>query len=1769
MGGSGALLKIIVISGLVSPMVVGKSSLSVNRGSGNCHKGSCQTPTGNLLIGRADRLKASSTCGLYGEDRFCKVSHLEEEAKCFRCDSRRGAPIEISHRIENIIYRHHTAPGYRNKLSWWQSENGKENVTIQLDLEAEFHFTHLIMKFRTFRPASMLVERSSDFGKTWKVYRYFAENCAASFPRVKLYKPDRGPFEPYCESSYSQSTPVTDGEVILRVLNPSSRSNYDPYSEELQDLMKMTNLRINFTKLHTLGDDLLDSRKEIQEKYYYAIHEMNVRGSCWCYGHAAECLKLDDTIKSVPDMVHGRCDCSHNTTGTNCKRCKDTHNDLPWKPATGQHPNACRKCSCNEHALTCKFNETLFEKSGRTSGSECINCEDNTTGNNCELCIPGYYHDPTKPITDIDTCLECKCYNDGTVDGGLCDSPSIGNEPMCHCKSKVTGNNCDHCLPGYWNLDPSNPDGCQACSCNQNGTTSETCDQEFGSCYCKPNVVGKDCDTCAPEHWGLTAESNGCKPCNCDLGGSEDNNCDVITGQCKCYDNIGGRTCDKPEQGYFVKDLDLIYEAEDTKCEGACIKDIQEWPRNGTPSWTGKGFMRVYDTSRLEFLIDDIPKSMEYILVIRYDKVPKDETVEATATIERLDGVDDVCSNSLPVEEYKYSLIPGEFHATAYENTPLCLEEEKRYKVVLTFKSDYNQVEATPQSFLIDSIVLVPLYPSELLRRAPEQPDEFPLNCKEIFYAPRKIAIPEECKHYHYILSVYVNEGAEECKCNPTGSLSQFCDHDGGKCECRKKVVGRTCDKCAEGTYGFEFPEGCRDCDCNSIGAVDNICDAMTGQCHCNNGVYGRTCDQCQPGSWGFPNCRLCECHGYAHTCDSKTGKCIDCRDHTTGYSCDKCDVGYYGDPANGLNCRPCKCPDTKESGHSFASECILLNDDVRCVCDEGYAGVRCDTCDNNFFGSPDKPGGSCQPCNCSGNVDSSKAGACDTQTGKCLLCLHDTTGFHCEQCRPGFYGDALQHNCTDCMCDPLGHDIQKGECDAITGKCPCKPNVEGRQCDTCKPGTKLIATGDGCLACGCDPIGSLSPICNEYTGDCDCRSGFGGRHCNECQSNYWGDPNVQCYECDCNMEGSINGTCHQGNGSCICKEGIGGEKCDVCARGYFGEAPNCAKCVECFDNWDHIINELSDKTTQVIQSASEIRRTGTSGYGDKFDTLIKKIDDVNSTLVNTESNKILLDALNKDVETLRGRLSNSIEKVTNLHSGVEKVISTLSLANIYLNTTYNDASELKTRAEELTSNATNLQEKDLKGALNLTREAGEDSKEVAKIETEILPKLLLDAEKKCKGTEKLIYRDNETFNQIEQEHEKTRVDLEYELLNLEKRIPTLNNQMCGPNKDDSSGDPQECHSVCGGAGCGSCGGKSVSCENGAVGKAQAGLDLAEVFANQILNKLRRAELQNREMSNAKQKTEEANEAALDAHETASNLKSKFEEVVGKLSQMNKDLNDFIGGDRATPNEILTVVNETLQMEMGLDPGKIESLAKQINSTNDSLTNVTAILDDTKHDREAADKLKNESDRAKKEAESVLEKAQKVVEGLNASKVAQDKAEEKIKTAKADIEEINKLLSQVVSETTDADSKVNGTKSEIENIKSLLKALQTTVLQNKHGADTVKKEADDISNQVNNTYSKAEDLKGQYNKVRQTISSRERVSDQSKSRAQRLLESARRLSVRTKTKQNELQEVNGAYNQQESKLNELETTINELTSIIENHITYIEEKDRAYRGCEV
>lgn len=46
------------------------------------------------------------------------------------------------------------------------------------------------------------------------------------------------------------------------------------------------------------------------------------------------------------------------------------------------------------------------------------------------------------------------------------------------------------------------------------------------------------------------------------------------------------------------------------------------------------------------------------------------------------------------------------------------------------------------------------------------------------------------------------------CQCDPQGSRSSECQAQGGQCECKPHVLGRRCDHCAPGSYGFG-PLGC------------------------------------------------------------------------------------------------------------------------------------------------------------------------------------------------------------------------------------------------------------------------------------------------------------------------------------------------------------------------------------------------------------------------------------------------------------------------------------------------------------------------------------------------------------------------------------------------------------------------------------------------------------------------------------------------------------------------------------------------------------------------------------------------------------------------------------------------------------------------------------------------------------------------------------------------------------------------------------------------
>uniref|UniRef100_A0A669FBY6 Laminin, beta 4 n=1 Tax=Oreochromis niloticus TaxID=8128 RepID=A0A669FBY6_ORENI len=977
-----------------------------------CPISSCNPQVGDLLVGRAAQLSASSTCGLDGPQNYCIIGYLE---KCFICDSqlpyhRYNSPN--SHRIENVI----TNFDLERKLKWWQSENGVHHVSIQLNLETMFQFSHLVLTFKSFRPAAMLVERSKDFGRSWKVVRYFAEDCSLHFPSVST-APARSIDDVVCDSRYSGSEPSSDGEVVLKALDPVFKTE-NPHAPNIQDLTTVTNIRVNFTRLFTLGDTLLSRRRRNpQDKYYYSVYNMVVQGSCFCNGHASQCVPMAG--------VHGQCVCQHNTAGENCERCQDFHHDSPWRPGGEGAADICRACKCHGHSDSCHFDAARYKATGGVSGGVCDDCGNNRMGPQCEQCRPFLYQDLQRAKDDPHACIPCNCDPVGSRDGGQCDSLS----GQCVCKENVEGQRCDRCKHGFFSLRQDDPAGCQG-------------DQiplfVLLSFSTKVLLIT---DTIEPplchflSFWGI--------PCPV--------RCSPEDGQCRCLPNMIGRRCSDPAPGYFLPPLNyFLYEAELT-----------------------------------------------------------------------------------------FPLLGGNSSTTSPPPSP--------------------SSSAAPSS---SSLVLVGLRSSRTETKSKRQ----------VFYMFISVL---------YLLSV--------CRCNVIGSIGPSCSKLGGFCQCKANVIGRCCDACAPVTFGFG-PEGCKRCDCDPHGSVSELCDQVSGQCACRSETAGQRCDRCQMGFWGFPSCRSCECNGLSEMCDGLTGDCLSCREHTTGPSCERCVEGYYGDPISRQACQLCLCPDVLSSGRFFATSCQHDPQSLRliCNCQEGHTGVSCDRCSPGFYGDLTLPGAVCKECPCNNNINPDDPNSCNSRTGECLHCLHNTIGLHCQNCKPGYYGNALTQDCKECSCDRRGTQVTRCPlgrpcfCDLRTGQCPCRTGVIGKLCDECEDRYWNLNIASGCQPCSCDPVNSISNICDKVTGRCPCHPEFGGRHCDECRENHFRNPDLQCIPCDCNPEGTKRPSCDPETSECICRAGVTGIFCDECAPGFNTLFPACEQCHPCNALWTQIVTDVQQAAQKI-----------------------------------------------------------------------------------------------------------------------------------------------------------------------------------------------------------------------------------------------------------------------------------------------------------------------------------------------------------------------------------------------------------------------------------------------------------------------------------------------------------------------------------------------------------------------------------------------------------
>lgn len=239
-----------------------------------------------------------------------------------------------------------------------------------------------------------------------------------------------------------------------------------------------------------------------------------------------------------------------------------------------------------------------------------------------------------------------------------------------------------------------------------------------------------------------------------------------------------------------------------------------------------------------------------------------------------------------------------------------------------------------------------------------DQTKEFIRECgQNHFHIPLNAS--DFCKKAVFSLTADHNSGALSCNCDYVGSTSFECEPFGGQCQCKPNIIGRRCDACRTGYYGF--PD-CKPCDCPS----KSLCEKDTGACICAPHVIGDRCDRCEPYSFAFDQffgCELCECsplgvHNNNLQCDLENGTC-SCLPNIEGRRCDRCHNGFYSFPY----CQQCRC---SIEGTTYE---VCDQTDETCLCKKNVQGPQCDTCVDGYYNLQASNPEGCTKCFCFGKT--------------------------------------------------------------------------------------------------------------------------------------------------------------------------------------------------------------------------------------------------------------------------------------------------------------------------------------------------------------------------------------------------------------------------------------------------------------------------------------------------------------------------------------------------------------------------------------------------------------------------------------------------------------------------------------------------------------------------------------------------------------------------------------------------------------------------------
>lgn len=114
------------------------------------------------------------------------------------------------------------------------------------------------------RPGLWTLEKSSDYGKTWKAWQHFSDtpgDCETFFGRDSL-RPISADDDVICTTEYSKIVPLENGEIPVMLLNNRPSANNYFNSSVLQEWTRATNVRFRFYRTKNLLGHLMSVARQ-------------------------------------------------------------------------------------------------------------------------------------------------------------------------------------------------------------------------------------------------------------------------------------------------------------------------------------------------------------------------------------------------------------------------------------------------------------------------------------------------------------------------------------------------------------------------------------------------------------------------------------------------------------------------------------------------------------------------------------------------------------------------------------------------------------------------------------------------------------------------------------------------------------------------------------------------------------------------------------------------------------------------------------------------------------------------------------------------------------------------------------------------------------------------------------------------------------------------------------------------------------------------------------------------------------------------------------------------------------------------------------------------------------------------------------------------------------------------------------------------------------------------------------------------------------------